>query len=135
MQEVSVQMAIGFTVADHRLYCRAAPEFLLDLTKDAAFLPGLEDPEGLGRGVAPVALVDIDPLDLAPRERLGFFQHLFQGVAVIGISGERFGVEDELAALGPFVGGGERDLDAELVGCRPGPSFTSRLSSRRPAMS
>ncbi len=53
---------------------------------------------------------------MALPQRFGFFQHLFHGVAVIGISGQRLGVEDELAALGPFVGGGERDLDAELIG-------------------
>ena len=33
----------------------------------------------------------------------------------MGISGQGLGVEDELAALAAFVGGGERDLDAELI--------------------
>ena len=37
-------------------------------------------------------------------------------MAVIGIAGQRLGVEDDLTALGPPVGGGERGLDAELVG-------------------
>ncbi len=66
VQEVSVQMAIGFAVTDDGLDGGAAPEFLFDLPVDAALLPGLEDPERLRRIVALVALVDIDPFDLAP---------------------------------------------------------------------
>ena len=38
-------------------------------------------------------------------------------MAVIGVSGQRLGVQDERASLTAFVGGGgKRDLDAELVG-------------------
>jgi len=37
---------------------------------DAALLAGEEDPERLRCIVAAVALVGVDPLDLAPRERL-----------------------------------------------------------------
>ncbi len=65
--------------------------------------------------MAPVALIDVDPLDLAAGQGLGFFQHLLQGVAIVGIAGQGLGVEDELTALGSFVGRRKRDLDAELV--------------------
>ena len=41
-------------VDNHRLDSGAAPKFLLYLTKDATPLPGFEDPERLGRIVAPV---------------------------------------------------------------------------------
>ena len=83
MQEVSVQMAVGFAVTDHRLYGGSSSQFLFDLAVDATLLAGLEDPERLGRRVAPVALVDINPLDLAAGQRLGLLDHLLQGVAAI----------------------------------------------------
>ena len=38
-------------------------------------------------------------------------------------------MEDELTALAAFVGGGERDLDAELVGC-PGFAFADAFGLR-----
>ena len=65
--------------------------------------------------MALVALVDVGAFDLAAGEGLGFRDHLPQGMAVVGVSGQRLGVEDELAALAALVGGGQRDLDAELV--------------------
>ncbi len=37
-------------------------------------------------------------------------------VAVVGVAGQRLGMGDELAALGAMERGGERDLDAKLVG-------------------
>jgi len=102
------------------------PEFLLDLAVDTALLPGAIDPVRLRRVVAAVALVDLDALDLAAGERLGFHDHVFQGVAVERIAGEGLGIEDELAPFAPFVGRGERDLDAELVGC-PGLALADAL--------
>ena len=71
VQEVAAQMAVGLAMADHRFDGGPSPQFASDLTKDAALLPGLEDPERLGRIVAPVTFVDIDPLDLAAGQRLG----------------------------------------------------------------
>ncbi len=62
-----------------------------------------------------IALVHISTHDLAAGERLCFLDNLREGVAVIGIAGQRLGMEDELAAFAAFVGGGQRDLDAELV--------------------
>ncbi len=39
-------MAVFLAMADYRLDCRAAPEFLFDLTMHAALLAGAEDPLG-----------------------------------------------------------------------------------------
>ena len=103
-EEVSAQATVGFAMADDGFDGRSSPEFLLDLAVDAALLAGFEDPARLRRVVAAIAFVDIGALD-----------HVGQGVAVIGIAGQGLGVEDELAALGAPVGGGERGLDAELV--------------------
>ena len=115
-QVIAVQMAVFLAVADHRFDRRAAPEFLFDLTVDPALLSGAEDPHGFWRIVADIALVHVDPLDLPAGQGLGFFQHLRQGVAIIWVSRQGLGVQDELAALAAFIGRGQRDLDAELIG-------------------
>ncbi len=86
--------SIGLAMADDGLDGGAAPEFAFDLSMDAALLARLEDPERLGRVVAPVALVDISALDLAACQCLGFLDHLPQAVAIVGIAGQRLGVED-----------------------------------------
>ena len=75
-------MAVGFAMADDGLYGGSSPEFASDLTMDAALLARFEDPVGVRRIVPAVALVDIGPLDLASGERLGFFDHLLQGVTI-----------------------------------------------------
>ena len=49
---------------------------------------------------------------------------------VIECSRHGLGMEDELAALAPPVGGGERDLDAELVR-RSGLALADALGLRR----
>lgn len=108
-------MAVGFAMADDHFNGGASPQFFLDLSVSAALLPGTEDPVWIWRVMAAIALVDIGPFDLAPGQRLGFPDHLAQGVPVICIAGKRLGVEDELPALAAIVGGGERDLYAKLV--------------------
>ncbi len=50
-QEVAVQMAIGFAVADDGLDGGSSPQLLLDLPVDAALLAGFEDPVWLWRVV------------------------------------------------------------------------------------
>ena len=71
---------------------------------------------GVRRIVTPVALIHIGPFNFPPGQRLGFLDHLLQGVTVIGVAGQGLGMEDELTALGPLVGRGQGDLDAELIG-------------------
>ncbi len=103
-QEVSAQMAVRLAVSDDGFDGGPAPELLPDLAVDAALLPGTLDPVRLRRIVADIALVHINALDFPAGQGLGLLEYLFQGVAVIRISGQRLGVQDELAALGPFVG-------------------------------
>ena len=43
LQEVSVEMAITFAMADHRFDGTSPFQFLFDLAKDTALLAGLED--------------------------------------------------------------------------------------------
>ncbi len=105
LEEVAAQMAVGFAMADDGLNGGSSPEFASDLAMDAALLARLEDPVRVRRIVAPVALVHIGPLDLAAGQRLGFLEHVLQGVTVVGIAGQGLGMEDELAALAAFVGG------------------------------
>ncbi len=116
VQEVAAEMAVGLAVSDDRFDGGSSSQLLFDLSVDAAFLPRAEDPARFRRLVADISFVDIGPLDLAAGQRLGLLDDRLQGVTVVWITGERLGVEDELAALAAFVGGGERDLDAELVG-------------------
>ncbi len=93
-------------MADDGLDGGPAPELASDLPVDAALLAGLEDPVRLGRVVAPVALVDIGPLDFPAGQRLDLLDYLLQDVTVVRIAGQGLGVEDELAALAALVGGG-----------------------------
>ena len=78
--------------------------------------------------MAAIAFVGVGALDGAAGQGLGLADHFFQGVSVprvrpmagprtsSWIAGQRFAVKDELAALAAAVGGGDRGLDAELIG-------------------
>ena len=66
--------------------------------------------------MADVALVDIGALDLDAGQCLGLGEDAGQGVTIIRPALEGLGVEYELTAGGSGVGGGDRDLAAELVG-------------------
>ena len=76
-------MIVGLAMADHRFDGGSPPQFAFYLTMDAALLPQFENPEWFRRVVAPVALVDIGPFDLAPGQGLGFLDHLPQAVAIL----------------------------------------------------
>ena len=65
-------MPVGFTMADDGFDGGAAPEFPLDLAVNAAPLARFEDPARPRRIVAPVTLIDVNPVDPAPGQRLGF---------------------------------------------------------------
>ncbi len=49
--------------------------------------------------MADIALVHIDPLDLAAGQGFGLRQHLDQSVAIIGVSRPGLGMQDELTDL------------------------------------
>src|SRR2546428_10799441 len=94
-----------------------AAQLAFDLGCHAPFLAGDEDPELVvgRRVVAAVSLVGEDTLDGVADERLHVRDHGCQRVAVIWIAGQRLHMGDELAALAVLEGGGNADLDAELV--------------------
>ena len=116
LEEVAVEMAVGFHVADDRLDGRAPAQFAFDLPVHATFLTGFEYAQWLKGIVASVSLVDVHPLDLAPCEGLGFLDHGPERVAIIWVAVESLGMEHELAALAAPIGGRDRHLAAELVG-------------------
>jgi hypothetical protein len=62
-EEVAAEMAVVLHVADHRLDRGSTPELALDSAVDAALLTRDEDPSGVWRLVAAIALVDIGALD------------------------------------------------------------------------
>ena len=93
-------------------------EFAFDRLGDAASLTRDIDLElVVGRSVvAAIAAVGDDAREVRADLRLDLRDHGREGVAVVGVARHRLGVGDELAAFGAMERGGERDLDAELVG-------------------
>ena len=65
--------------------------------------------------MAAIAGIGVEPIDRGADEFLDPRDHLSQRMAVIGIAGQRLYMGDELAALAVLEGGGNADLDAELV--------------------
>src|SRR6266478_360430 len=81
------------------------------------FWPEMKTPELIirRRVVAAVSLVGEDALEGVADQRFHVRDYGGQRVAVIGIAGQRLHMGDELAALAVLEGGGNADLDAELV--------------------
>ena len=67
------------------------------------------------RIVAAVSGIGVEPFDRVADELLDRRDHLSQSVPVIRIARQRPRVGDELTALAVLEGGGNADLDAELV--------------------
>ena len=63
---------------------------------DAALLAGSRNAKGLGRVVADIALVDIGPLDLGARQRLGLGDDACQDAIENGHVGECVTIADML---------------------------------------
>ena len=105
-------------MADDGLDGGSASHLTFDLRRDAALLLGRVDFELVfGRGVvAAVTGIGMEALDGVAEERLDRRNDAGEGVSVVGIAGQRLHVGDELAALATLQGGGDADLDAELVG-------------------
>ena len=115
-QVVAFEVAVFLQVADDRLDTASSSHFPAD--------GGRGNPPGVGDGdveavtiypVPAVAAVDIG----AGNGRFGQAGHLLdlsgKAVAVIGITRQSHGPEDELAALAALVCGGDGGLAAELV--------------------
>jgi hypothetical protein len=62
-------------VADHRFDGGPPPHLLADRPSDPAHLAGDPDPELVRIVVAPIALVDMDPLDLDAGQQLHLGDH------------------------------------------------------------
>src|SRR3712207_5933705 len=113
-QEVAAEVAIGLHVADDGLDGVAAAPLAADGGRDAALLAG-EDDAGLVGIVATVAAIHVGALDPDAGEALGLGDLGGEGVPVVGVARQGPGAEDELAAWGLGVGGGDRELHAKLV--------------------
>lgn len=88
-------------VADHRLDGRSPPHLALDGWGDAALLTSGEDPElvALRRVVAALAGVGENAADLVADGLFHVRDDRCERVAVIGIAGQRFCMQGELATL------------------------------------
>ena len=116
LEIAAAEMVLGFHVSDDGLDGGAASQLALDGAEHAALLSGDEDTVWVSRIVAAVSFVDIGTLDLGPSEPLGVLDRGPQRVPIIRIARQCLGVQDELAAGRAGVGGGDRDLNAELIG-------------------
>jgi hypothetical protein len=65
--------------------------------------------------VTTIAAVGDDAGEVGADLRFNLRDHGSEGVAIIGVAGQRLHMGDELAALRAMQRGGERNLDAELV--------------------
>src|SRR5262245_25775340 len=115
LEMAAAEVTVGLHVSDHGLDGAAASQFALDDAEDAALLAG--DENAVWIAVTPISLVDIGTLDLVAGKPFGVIDHDAQRVAIIGVARQRFGVQHELAAWRAGIGGGDRGLDTELVGC------------------
>ena len=97
------------SMADRRLSCR------LMAPNTPRFCPEMKTLRGFVASWPRYPFIDKGALDLAAGELLCILHDSLKRVAVIGIAGQRFGVQHELTAGGAGVGADDRDLDA--VGC------------------
>src|SRR5258706_3813786 len=67
------------------------------------------------RVVAAVSGIGVEPFDRIADELLDRRDDVSQRTAIIGIARQRLRMDDELTALAVLEGGGNADLDAELV--------------------
>src|ERR1700710_472001 len=111
----AAEVTFVLQVSDDGLDAGAAAQLALDDTEDAALLAGDEDTTGILHVVAAVSLVDIGPLDRTAGERLGAVDDVPQGVTVVGVIGQRPGVQHEQATGSPAVIGDDGGLHSELV--------------------
>ena len=120
-QEVSSEMAIGLHVADHGFDGGASAQLAADGGGNSALLSGDEDLSALGFGaVAAIAAIDIGAGDGNAGDPLDLLDLAGQDVAIIRVARPALHAEDELTAGCSGVGGGNRDLHAEL---EAGPGF------------
>ena len=115
---VAAHAVFVLDVADDRLDRRSSSHLALDGWRHAPLLACGEDPElvALRCVVAAIAGIGEDALDLGADGLFHLGDDGCQRVAVIGVAGQCLGMQGELAALRALQRGGDRHLDAELVG-------------------
>src|SRR5262245_49157890 len=106
---VAAHAVFVLEVADDRFDGSAASHLSLDGGRHAPLLAGGVDPEPVAqRGmVAAISGIDENALELDPDHRFHVGNDLCQSVAVIGVSGQRLGMEGKLAAFRAIEYGGE----------------------------
>ncbi len=114
---VAVHSVIFLEMADDGLDGGAASHQSFDLWGHPSLLLGCVDFERViwRRVVAAVSGIGVEPFDRIADELLDRRNDASQCMAIIGIAWQRLRVDDELAALAVLEGGGDADLDAELV--------------------
>ena len=107
-----------FDVADDWFDGGAPSHLPLDLRCDAALLLGCVDLELVvgRRVVAAISGIGMNALDGVADELLDRRNDAGERVTIIGIAGQRLGMDRELAALAALERGGDAHLDAELIG-------------------
>src|ERR1700720_1923093 len=123
---VTAHPVVVLEMADHGLDGGATSHLAADDLGNPAGLAADPDLEPIGIVVAAIPLVAVDA---AHRNTCEYFKIDDDGakrVAVIGVAGQRLGVQHELPALGRGDRGDDRDLAAELVG-RPRLAFADAL--------
>ncbi len=131
-EPAAVHPVFVFDMADD-LFDGGAPfHRAFDLVRDAALLAGGEDLKFVGERdvVAFVSGIGQDALDAGAGQGLDIREHGLKCVPVIGLSGQRLGVNGELAALTAVQRGGDGGLDAELIGL-VGLAFADAFDLRR----
>ena len=116
LEAIAVHAVLGLEVTDHRLDRGAALHLTADGLGDRTNLARDPDPEAVGIGVAAVAFVDMDALDLDAGQLLQIGDDRPERMAAIGIAVQRLGVQHELAAFRGGNRGDHGDLAAELAG-------------------
>ena len=114
-EEVAVEATIGLHVTDHRLDGAAAAQLATDRRRDTTTLTGDED-AAMVKTMSAIATIDVATIDVATCDgntchTLDLGNRRGQRVTVIGTARQRHHAKHEPLA----IGGGDRDLDAELV--------------------
>ena len=106
---VSAHAVLVLDVTDDRFDGGTALHLLFDCGRHTAFLALGKDAEGVGVGsvVASVSGIGEDLFDLIANEVFYAGDYVFQGVAIIRVSGKGHGMDGELAAFGTVERGGE----------------------------
>ena len=104
LQIAAAEVTFALHVADHRFDRGTPSQLTFDDAEHAALLARDEDAVRVFHIMAAVSLVDKGALDSAAGEFVGVFDHSFEGMTVVGIAGQRLGVQHELAAWCAGVG-------------------------------